>query len=410
MRRLALALLLAATLAGCSGGGDADNAAATAEPFATRWPVLLSHPWSNTADSSFHGDQMQDNGDFEAYGVKKLLEAGGAVVYQPDKLAYASHATRGQLLYRRCGGATVAAQLCETGGGEIVDGMHLAQADYCSDPALRERSGFADEAGCLEGLQFNIICHSQGCPDSRYMMAALDNAHSGKPMHRHVASWTSLAGANMGTELADWALEISAACLLPECRLAALGVVFGLDGLIQNGTIGLQEATESVAVLSRHYMLKSTDMRCDPATEDCPPAFNARYPLPEDPQHPIRYATYSMKIDDISHPCYRDNRLFHDVVSRRDGPNDGYIPVDSQAFRSYGVDGMGATPVIARQLDGTSNDPERPHPGLDHMAVSNSAVPGMPGVRCSGEDNSHLQFSREQVFADIVGELQQLGY
>src|SRR3546814_10805450 len=48
-------------------------------------------------------------------------------------------------------------------------------------------------------LQFNIICHSQGCPDSRYMLAAVRDEYTGEPMYRRVASWTSMAGANKGT-------------------------------------------------------------------------------------------------------------------------------------------------------------------------------------------------------------------
>lgn len=404
MRMIAILLV-------CLAGAPVPAAEASGA-LATRWPILLSHSWSNRADNSFLGDREVAPGHFAPYGVKQALEAEGAVVYQPDKLPYASHQTRGRLLYRKCEGATLAALLCEEGARETVDGVHRATRTYCADPALRARSGFASEARCRRELRFNIICHSQGCPDSRYMMVAVTQAYSGRPMYRHVASWTSLAGANKGTALADWALGLSAACLFPECRFAILGMVLGIDGMLQSGTFAPEEATASLVALSRKYMLQTTDMNCHPEWgQDCPPSFNERYPLPRDPAHPIRYVTYSLRIDDIDHHCYRKLKPFWRVISEAEGANDGYISVESQRFTSYGEGGQGgATGVIARDLEGHSADPARPHPGLDHMAVSASAVPGLPGVSCGGEDNSAFSFSREAVFRDIVAELASLGY
>jgi hypothetical protein len=403
---VALALLLT----GCGGSSLPDAAATDAQPLATRWPVLLSHSWSNNAEDSFVGDEPAGRGTFDAYGVKRALEAGGAVVYQPDKLAYASHENRGRLLYKKCAGATLAERLCETGSGEIIDGVHRITQQHCADPALRAHNGFDDEDACRKGLQFNIVCHSQGCADSRYLLAAVRNEYSGELMYKHVASWTSLAGANKGTAQADWVLEKLAACLTPQCRSLLMDLAFAVDSFGKNRTL-VTDGSVSVVALSRKYMMDTTDMDCDPARQTCEPSFNQRYPLPEDPSHPILYQSFTSQIDDISHPCYRGNKLFWQIVLEREGPNDGNISVDSQAFTTYGRDGSGGrTPVIARTVNGTSLDPARPHPGLNHMAYSDSEVPGIPGVSCGGEDNGHLRFSRIGLYRDIVAELVQRGY
>ena len=377
----------------------------------TRWPVLLSHAWSRNADTSFQGDEPHPINEFERYGVKKALEAEGVIVYQPDKLAFASHERRGQLLYKKCAGETIEEILCEGANPQVIDGVHTATLDYCGRAELRARNGFVDEQSCREGLQFNIICHSQGCPDSRYMMAAVRNAFSGELMYRHVASWTSMAGANKGTAQADAVQELLLACTQPGCRSLVLDAAFGLASLFQNQALILQGG-ESVVALTRKYMMVTTDMKCEPSSETrCPPSFNDRYPLPQDPSHPVLYQSFTSQIDNINHPCYRDSRVYWEIVRDREGPNDGNISVDSQRFTTYGPgEAGGATPVIPRWVSATSNDPMQPHPGLDHMAFSSSEVPGMAGVSCLGEDNSAFEFSRIRLYRDIVAELANWGY
>lgn len=380
---------------------------------ATRWPIVLSHPFSATAGTSFRGDALDASGNFDAYGVKRALEAGGAVVYQPDKLAYASHETRGQLLYKKCAGTTLDELLCKGANPVEVDGIHLATRQYCGDPALRARSGFATEDDCRRGLQFNIICHSQGCPDSRYMLAAVRNEYSGELMYKHVASWTSMAGANKGTAEADWILELTASCVTPGCRSPLIDLLLAADSLRQNGALVIN-GSESAVALSRKYMLETTDMDCTPSEDHrCPPSFNQRYPLPVDPAHPVYYQTFSSRIEDIDHPCYQGKKMVWQVVEDREGPNDGNISVESQKFTTYGADGSGGTtPVIARWISGTSLDPAHPHPGLNHMAYSDSRVPGMNDgqLSCNGEDNSMYRFSRVALYRDIVAELAGWGY
>lgn len=432
---LLLMLMLMLSLAGC-GGSDAPlhgpdggslplvpgagpdgryfhpPASGEGKSLQTQWPIILSHAWSRIADTSFQGDTPQPGGEFDPYGVSRMLEAGGAIVYLPDKLAYASSETRGELLYRKCAGTTLAAMRCEHDDAEVVDGVYLATLQYCDNPSLRARHGYADADSCQRGLKFNIICHSQGCADSRYMMAAVRNAFSGELMYRHVASWTSMAGANKGTAQADWVQQALLACLTPDCRSRVLDAAFLVHSVFQNQAL-IARGGESVVALTRKYMMDTTDMDCVPedGVETCPPSFNMRYPFPDDPAHPVLYQSFTSQIDDISHPCYQGNRFFWDIVNRREGPNDGNISVDSQRFTSYGRDPVAdPTPVIPRWVNGRSDDPSRPHPGLNHMAYSSSEVPGIAGVSCSGEDNRHLHFSRLGLYRDIVAELAAAGY
>ena len=380
---------------------------------ATQWPIVLSHPFSVTAELSFRGDTLDSSGSFDAYGVKKMLEAGGAVVYQPNKLAYASNETRGKLLYKKCAGTTLNEILCKGANPVEVDGIHLATKQYCSDPALRARHDYSSEDECRRKLQFNIICHSQGCPDSRYMLAAVRNEYSGELMYKHVVSWTSMAGANKGTAEADWAQEILLACITPGCRSIVLDLVFGEESLRQNEAI-ITNAGDSVIALTRKYMMQTTDMNCTPsAGTSCAPSFNQLYPLPVDPSHPIYYQTFTSRIENIDHPCYEGKKFVWQIVQDREGPNDGNISVDSQRFTTYGADGSGgATPVISRWISGTTSDPTRPHPGLNHMAYADSKVPGMNEgtLSCNGEDNSMYRFSRISLYRNIVAELVERGF
>lgn len=385
----------------------------TGKSLATKWPILLSHAFSVTAATSFRGDVLGRGGQFDTFGVKTALEQGGAIVYQPNKIAYGSHETRGRLLYKKCAGSTLKEMLCEGDHPVVVDGLYQATLDYCSSAIKRARSGFSSELACRKGLQFNIICHSQGCADSRYMLAAVRNEFSGDLLYKHVASWTSLAGANKGSAEADWFLQATAACFQLGCRSTLINLILGVQASLQDGQI-VANAADSVVALSRKYMLITTDMNCTPSPKkSCPPSFNQLYPLPVDPNHPILYQTFSSQIFDLSHPCYRPLRLLWSIVNAAEGPNDGNISVDSQRFTTYGPGESGPrTPVVARWISGYSSNPSKPHPGLSHMAYSDSEVPGLDngGLSCAGEDNSDLRFSRVGLYRDIVAELTERGY
>lgn len=414
-----LVLIISAAGCGADNGDDAvwsPDAALTPQngkSLVTEWPIVFSHAWSRVADTAFQGDekQHQPGAEYDHYGIKLDLESQGVTVFQPDKLAYASNERRGQLLYKKCAGITLDDILCRGENPEVVDGIHHATLQYCGDSALRQRHGFVDQASCQKGMQFNVICHSQGCPDSRYMLAAVTNEFSGELMYKHVASWTSMVGANKGTSQADFILEALAACLTPACRSVVLDAAFAVDSFSKNEAL-ITEGGESVVALSRKYMLVTTDMDCTPGRDlGCAPSFNELYPLPEDPDFPVFYQTFSTQINDINHPCYLGDRTYWEIVMSREGPNDGNISVDSQQFTTYGPGSTGGeTPVFARWISGVTSDPDQPHPGLNHMAFNDSDVPGINGVSCMGEDNSAFHFSRIEMYRNIVGELAGWGY
>lgn len=398
---------------GPDGSFYAPPADGAGKSVATRWPIVFSHAFSVTAQQSFQSDATADGGGNDVYGVKQMLEAGGAVVYQPDKIAYGSSETRGQLLYKKCAGTTLDEILCKGSDPVEVDGIHLATQQYCADPALRARHDFADEDECRRKLQFNIICHSQGCLDSRYMLAAVRNEYSGELMYKNVASWTSMAGANKGTAQADYYLEVLAACLFPGCESPLIDLAYAVDSARQNQAV-IVNGSESAVALTRKYVLLTTDMNCDPEQGvACAPSFNQLYPLPVDPDHPVLYQTFTSQVIDIDHPCYTSKKSNWQIVMDNEGPNDGNISIDSQKFTTYGWDTAGpATPVLPRWIDGTTLEPAHPHPGLEHMAYSDLKVPGMDDgkLSCGAEDNSMFRFSRVNLYRDIVAELVERGF
>lgn len=398
---------------GPDGTFYAPPADGSGKKLATRWPIVLSHAFSVTSEQSFQSDAKVGGGGNEVYGVKKMLEAAGAVVYQPNKIAYGSSETRGRLLYKKCAGATLDEVLCKGSNPVEVDGIHLATQQYCADPALRARNDFSNETECRKKLQFNIICHSQGCLDSRYMLAAVRNEYSGELMYKHVVSWTSMAGANKGTAQADYYLQVLAACLSPGCKSPLIDLAYAVDSERQNQTL-VTNGSESAIALTRKYVLLTTDMNCNLGEgTTCAPSFNQLYPLPVDYKHPVFYQTFTSQVVDIDHPCYSSKKSNWQIVMDNEGPNDGNISVNSQKFTTYGWDSAGPdTPVLPRWVDGTTLDPAHPHPGLEHMAYSDLKVPGMDDgkMSCSGEDNSLFRWSRMNLYRDIVAELVERGY
>jgi len=396
---IGLAVILAAALLPVARASADDS-------LRTRYPIVLSHHWSGSAETSFLGEEW-DGGRFNTGGVQEDLRAHGAIVYLPDKVPFASHEDRGRLLYRRCAGDTLAEKLCEEGEGVTVDGVELILLDYCGDPAKRHPD-YADFDDCIQRVKINIICHSQGCPDSRYMIAAVTNRLSGRPMHEHVASWTSMAGANKGTALADRLLAVMGERPPPgggEVPRMLRWMGSSLDGVLT------QEVYDSVVALTRKYMTQTTDMDCDPRRGECPPSFNQLYP-----NHPdIYYQSFSCKINWL-HPCYSGLRMLWGLLWVLEGPNDSYISVDSQRFTTAGnsPDDPPTFVVDRGIVTGESDRWLVPHPGISHMGFSTSRVPGMggPDAACtrSGGDADAYHFSRLQLYKDIVAELKDMGY
>ena len=378
------------------GAARAEADPAESHDLRTRYPIVLSHHWSGTADTAFLGDEW-DGESFNTGGVKEALEARGAVVYLPDKVPFASHEDRGRLLYRRCEGDTLPEKLCEGEDAVTVDGVEWILLDYCGD-ADKRHPEYADFGDCIERVKINIICHSQGCPDSRYMIAAVTNRLSGRSMHEHVASWTSMAGANKGTALADWLLSLLGD--RPPEGGATTPRGAGLLGYeLEDGLT--REVYDSVVALTRKYMTRTTDMDCNPRWSDCPPSFNQLYP-----NHPdVYYQTYSARVRRL-HASHAELGFLWAFLWVFEGPNDAYISLDSQRFTTAGP-GRDQPPtfVVDRGvITGESTRWWASHPGIAHMGFSTSRVAGL------GPDAEHYQYSRVGMYEEIVADLKAMGY
>ena len=374
---------------------------------ATRYPIVLSHHWSGTAEDSFRGDDW-DDADFTPFGVKKALESEGAIVYQPDKTRYGSHEIRGKLLYRRCAGETLKDRLCEGDDPRTVDGVEAAMLDYCGDPKKRGRE-YRSFDDCIDRVKINVICHSQGCSDSRYMISKVTNRLTGKPMSSHVASWTSVAGANKGTSLADKALSGVKPCDEPECKGTTLiETILHLIGVKKNGR-WVEGGYESLKALTRKYMTQTMDLGCDPKKGSCPPSFNEA--CPNAPS--VYYQTYSGSLTWI-HPCNSGMSGPWQFLSYLEGPNDGLISVDSQKFTTTGFRGTGASTGVTYRGHVRGEELSRwlKHPGISHMGFSNARVPGMGNVACGGKalNQDIFYFSREGFYQDVVEDLKNMGF
>jgi triacylglycerol esterase/lipase EstA (alpha/beta hydrolase family) len=376
---------------------------------ATRYPVVLAHHWSGTAKESFLGDDIVGD-DFRAWGVKQSLEEEGAVVYQPGTTPFASSEVRGRLLYRKCAGTTFTDMLCQGDNPQTVDGIEPAMVDYCSDTNKRGRE-YASYDDCIQKVKVNIICHSQSCADSRYMISQVTNRLSGKPMSRHVASWTSLAGANKGTRLADLALGLVDDCDEPECQGPDfVEALLSENGVKKNGE-WVPGGYDSLVSLSRKYMTRTMDISCNPLFESCPPSFNQAYPNPPG----IYYQSYSGVVRWL-HPCYTEIQQTWPLLLILEGENDGWISVDSQKFQTAGNGWNPKDPptrvVYRGNVTGESTVWYMNHPGITHMGLNNAKVPGLPQIDCSEywDDDEVFYFSREGFYQDLVEDLKNKGF
>ena len=143
----------------------------------------------------------------------------------------------------------------------------------------------------------NIIAHSLGGLDARYMISHLKHKH---PSVR-VASLTTIATPHRGSPVADYFVEKGAGPIhLPK-----------LYGLIERTGLG----TEAFEQLSTRYM--TTEF--NPATPD---------------EAGVRYFSYGADIGGTP-PLLSLFRHPHGVIARAEGPNDGLVSVESSRWGEY---------------------------------------------------------------------------
>ncbi|KJZ78693.1 hypothetical protein HIM_02084 [Hirsutella minnesotensis 3608] len=141
----------------------------------------------------------------------------------------------------------------------------------------------------------NIIAHSMGGLDARYMISHLQP--EGKVA---VASLTTIATPHRGSSFADYLLEKGAGPIyLPK-----------LYGVLKKAGLG----TQAFAQLTTHYMVNE---------------FN-----PQNPDNPsVRYFSYGSVTD--TPPVLSPFRLPHRVIDEAEGPNDGLVSVESSRWGKY---------------------------------------------------------------------------
>jgi triacylglycerol lipase len=150
-----------------------------------------------------------------------------------------------------------------------------------------------DIAAKADGKSVNIVAHSMGGLDARYMISNL------KPKNVNVKSLVTIATPHHGSAFADYLLEDTGPINLPR-----------LYGVIEKAGFG----TKAFGQLTRKYMAEE---------------FNPR--TPDEPN--VRYFSYGAVTSQP--PLLSPFRQSHKILDRLEGPNDGLVSVESSRWGSY---------------------------------------------------------------------------
>jgi len=172
--------------------------------------------------------------------------------------------------------------------------IEVITASVPSSGSIERRA--AELAAVIErkahGKAVNIIAHSMGGLDSRYMISRL------KPPNVKVLSLTTIATPHRGSAFADYMFEQIGATNLP--KLYRLLDHFGFE-------------TGAFKQLTREYMTTS---------------FNPRTPDLEG----VQYYSYGATMEPRLLSVFRKS---HRVIEQIEGPNDGLVSVDSSRWGTY---------------------------------------------------------------------------
>ncbi|KAI1098923.1 putative triacylglycerol lipase [Jackrogersella minutella] len=148
-------------------------------------------------------------------------------------------------------------------------------------------------AEVAQGKSVNIIAHSMGGLDARYMISHL------QPKNVDVRSLVTVASPHRGSAFADYLFEEIGTERLPSVYKFVEGV--GID-------------TGAFEQLTRRYMTGE---------------FNPRTPDSPD----VRYFSYGAMTDQP--PLFSPFRHSHKIITDLEGPNDGLVSVESSKWGSY---------------------------------------------------------------------------
>ncbi|KAI0540492.1 Alpha/Beta hydrolase protein [Xylaria digitata] len=176
-----------------------------------------------------------------------------------------------------------------------ANGVHVITTTVPPSGSIEKRAeelarGIAEAAG---GRQVNIIAHSMGGLDARYMISHL------RPANVTVRSLVTVASPHHGSSFADFLFREIGSDRLPE-----------LYRLLER--VGME--TGAFEQLTSTYMIND---------------FNPR--TLDDPE--VSYFSYGATMD--RPPLLSPFRRSHSVISRVEGPNDGLVSVASSQWGSY---------------------------------------------------------------------------
>ncbi|HNR88121.1 MAG TPA: alpha/beta hydrolase [Spirochaetota bacterium] len=231
----------------------------------TKYPIILSH-----------GMGVRDSilGVNYWYGIPDALRDEGARVYISNQNAFGSHAQRGEQLRAYIMGV-------------------LALYNY--------------------NTKVNIIGHSQGTLDSRYVIATpITYTVGGKTYTRKmsdfIASWTGIAGPNRGSAVADVILGA-----LPNGTHTTVGAIINAAGWLMGDV--KPDSLGAARNLTRDYM-------CN--------VFNKAYP----DQPGVYYQSWAAKIKTLTADCVLIEPT-HLILKFYEGDNDGLVSVSSAKWGNF---------------------------------------------------------------------------
>lgn len=175
-----------------------------------------------------------------------------------------------------------------------ANGCEVITASVPASGSIEERAAKLgqDIATKANGKSVNIIAHSMGGLDSRYMISQL------QPENVTVLSLTTVATPHRGSAFADYCFDIVGPKHLPY-----------LYKLVEATGLG----TGAFSQLTRKYMLEN---------------FNPK--TPDDPT--VQYFSYGA----VAHPgIFSAFRQPHRIMNKMEGPNDGLVSIDSARWGTY---------------------------------------------------------------------------
>ena len=218
-----------------------------------------------------------------------------------------------------------------------------------------------------EKFKVNLVGHSQGCQDSRYMI-------SNEGMADMTATWTGLAGESRGTPMADIGIAVYD-------YLIPASLEDGLFRSMSPDTLGdrahVRRFIESVRCLTEDYMRGEGDY--GPGGKFAGRGYKAAY-MPN-----VYYQNWAAKLKWMPSEWSGLYPLWKYIQIKR-GDNDIYTPVSSQIHDTRYVKNRGV-------IEG-----EEWCQGVHHMAFTGSLNQANPG------------FAQEQFWIDLVADLRERGF